>query len=99
MEEQPPTEDIFAADGTDAESRVSGQMNVEGDTATVEIRSGAHSYAVSKVLADLGLVADVSAYDRYLCNNGYSKKIHTGKYMIAVGTSEEEIAKIITGNR
>lgn len=96
---QEPAEEQTPADGTDTSQRVTGQMNAEGDTATVEIRSGAHSYAVSKVLADLGLVADASVYDRFLCDNGYSKKIHTGRYMIPVGTSEEEIAKIITGNR
>lgn len=79
--------------------RVNGAINTEGDTVTIEIRSGANSYNVSKILADMGLVADAWAYDSYLCDNGYSKRIHTGKYLIAVGTSEEEIAQIITGNR
>lgn len=96
---QEPAEEQISPDETDTSSRVTGQMNEDADTVTVEIHSGAHSYAVSKVLEDLGLVADASAFDRFLCNNGYSKKIHTGRYIIAVGTSEEEIAKKITGNR
>lgn len=97
-EEQLTGESVVAEEQT-SEPRVTGEINTEGDTVTVEIRSGAHSYDVSKMLAQMGLVADAASYDSFLCNNGYSKKIHTGKYLIAIGTGEEEIAKIITGNR
>ncbi len=81
------------------QSRVTGVVNEDGVTVTIEIHSGANSYSVSKVLADTGLVASAKSYDNYLCNGGYSKKIHTGNYTITIGTGEEEIAKIITGNR
>lgn len=92
-------EDALVSGEADSISKVSGEMSAEGDTVTIEIRSGAHSYEVSKVLASLGVVNDAAAYDNYLCSHGYSKKIHTGKYTIAIGASEEEIAKKITGNR
>lgn len=62
---------------------------------TIQIKSGANSYTVSKDLAAAGLVEDARAYDTFLCNNGYSKKIHVGTYEILPGTSEEEIAKMI----
>lgn len=61
----------------------------------LQIRSGASSYTVSRDLAALGLVEDAAAYDQFLCDNGYSKKIHVGTYEIMPGTSEEDIAKLI----
>lgn len=86
------------SEGESAE--VSGsESRVENGIAYFEIVYGESSNRVSRVLAELGLVADAAAFDNYLCSNGYSKKIHTGSYAITVGTGEEEIAKIITGNR
>lgn len=82
-----------------SQPRVTGVVGGDGTTVTITIHSGADSFSVSKVLADTGLVAGAKAYDNFLCDGGYSKKIHTGNYVIPVGTSEEEIAKIITGNR
>lgn len=66
-------------------------------TVTLTISRGESSASVSKMLAAAGLVGDASAYDRYLCSNGYDKKIRTGTYEIPVGASEEEIARIISG--
>ena len=67
-----------------------------GDTVTIVISSGQSSGAVSKTLADAGLVADAKEYDKYLCANGYDKKIRAGSYEIPKGASNEEIALIIT---
>lgn len=82
-----------------SQPRVAGAISEDGTTVTITIHSGANSYSVSKVLADTGLVTGAKSYDDFLCDGGYSKKIHTGNYVIPIGTSEEEIAKIITGNR
>ena len=49
------------------------------------------------MLYEAGLVENAKAFDNYLCNNGYSRSINPGIYEIAPGTSEEKIAKIITG--
>ena len=43
-----------------------------------------------------GLISDVAAYDRYLCQNGYDKKICTGVKTIPAGATEAEIAQILT---
>ena len=67
----------------------------DAQSVILQIRSGASSYTVSRDLAALGLVEDASAYDQFLCDNGYSKKIHVGTYEIMPGTSEEDIAKLI----
>lgn len=67
--------------------------------AVVVIMPGADSYSVSRQLEELGLVPDAGAYDRYLCDNGYSTTISIGTYEIALGADEEQIAKIITKSR
>ena len=69
----------------------------QGQTASITILRGDDSGSVSRRLCEAGLVEDAKAFDDYLCNNGYSRSIHPDTYEIAFGTSEEEIAKIITG--
>lgn len=64
---------------------------------SITINKGADSGSVSRQLYEAGLVENAKAFDNYLCNNGYSRSINPGTYEIAPGTSEEEIAKIITG--
>lgn len=67
-----------------------------GETVTLVIGRGESSTTVSKNLKKAGIVEDAAAFDRFLCNNGYDKKIITGTYEIPYGACEEEIAKIIT---
>lgn len=67
-----------------------------GEFVTITIRSGQSSVAVSKMLEEAGLVKSASAYDKYLCDNGYDKRLKTGAHEIPIGASEEEIARIIT---
>ena len=69
----------------------------QSQTVSITIQRGADSGSVSRQLQEAGLVENAKAFDNYLCNNGYSRSIHPDTYEIAPGTSEEEIAKIITG--
>ena len=69
----------------------------EQSQTTITIKKGSDSGSVSRVLYEAGLVENAKAFDNYLCNNGYNRSINPGIYEIAPGTSEEEIAKIITG--
>jgi len=69
---------------------------MQGDIAQVTIFEGNNSIAVCKVLEEVGLVENATAFDRYLIKNGYSKIINTGTYKIALGTSEADVARIIT---
>ena len=66
-------------------------------TASITIQRGDDSGSASRRLYEAGLVEDAKTFDNYLCNNGYSRSINPGTYEIVPGTSEEEIAKIITG--
>ena len=68
----------------------------EQSQTTITIKKGSDSGSVSRMFYEAGLVENAKAFDNYLCNNGYSRSINPGIYEIAPGTSEEEIAKIIT---
>lgn len=96
--EQPESSDPSAA-STPVESDHAEEPSGGDGTAAVilKISGGDSSYSVSRKLAAAGLVEDAAAFDAFLCDNGYSRSIHTGTYEILPGTSEEEIAKMIAG--
>lgn len=73
--------------------------NSSQPTVTIVIKGGSGSEAVSRTLAEAGLVPDAKAYDQYLCDNGYSKGLRAGTYEIPEGASEEEIANMIATKR
>lgn len=62
----------------------------------VTIVSGDGSYTVAKKLEKAGAVSSASAFDDFLCQNGYDKRLRTGTFHIPTGASDEQIAKIVT---
>ena len=72
------------------------QQTVTGAAKQITVSSGDGSDTVAEKLYEAGLVSDAAAYDRYLCQNGYDKKICTGVKIIPAGAGEAEIAKILT---
>ena len=82
-----------------AEDETSSTENVNssGESITFRISSGEGSYEIAKHLADMGLVENATQFDEYLCRTGLDRRISTGSYSIAPGTSEEDIAKKIAG--
>ena len=64
---------------------------------SVTISSGDGSYTVAKKLADAGAVSSADDYDDFLCANGYDKKLRPGTFKIPSGASDEQIARIVTG--
>ena len=91
-----PEPEKTAGPETTAEPEVT-QAPQRTQTASITIQRGDDSGSASRRLYEAGLVENAKAFDNYLCNNGYSRSINPGTYEIAPGTSEEEIAKIITG--
>ena len=85
-QDESAADDTKQAD-TDAQAAGSNQITVS---------SGDGSDTVAKKLYEAGLVSDAAAYDRYLCQNGYDKKICTGVKTIPAGATEAEIAQILT---
>lgn len=63
----------------------------------VTIVSGDGSYSVALKLKEAGVVTSAETFDDYLCEKGYDKKLHTGTFQIPTDASDEQIARIITG--
>lgn len=73
------------------------EIEAEKENFVFTVFPGESSVTVSKALKEAGLVEDASAYDRFLCENGYDRKIRVGTYDIPADADQEEIARIITG--
>lgn len=71
-------------------------LDSDAEPVIFQVKSGAGSSSVCNDLAAAGLIENAAAFDKFLCDNGYSKRIRAGTYKILPGTSEEDIAKIIT---
>lgn len=71
--------------------------HTSGGTKSITIVSGDSSYTVAKKLETTGAVSSASSYDTYLCEHGYDKKLRPGTFQIPAGATEEQIAKIVTG--
>ena len=98
-----PTENISAEQtGTEGEiskaepERSPGEENSE-KIAVLQIRAGSGSEGISKQLEELGLVESAKTFDQYLCDQGYARYLRIGIYEIPLGSTEEEIAKMLTG--
>ena len=72
-------------------------MPDEAGTITIKIVRGDSSDSVSRMLEEAGLVDNATAYDKYLCQNGYDKSIRIGNFELPADATGEEIAKLITG--
>lgn len=83
-------------EGVAGETSAADTQIVTGAAKQITVSSGDGSDTVARKLYEAGLISDASAYDRYLCQNGYDKKICTGVKTIPAGAGEAEIAKILT---
>ncbi len=82
--------------GNEKSSEVSERT---GGEFTLQIKSGASSYDVAKLLAKGGAVENANDFDRYLCDNNYDHHINHGTFKIPEGADYEQIARIITGRK
>ena len=84
------------ASDTDAADNSTKATDTTGAaTITVTINSGDGSDTVARHLAELGVITDAGDFDRYLCQNGYDKKLATGNHEINAGAGYQEIAEIL----
>lgn len=86
-----------STDNTDRTSSTGNTLAVSGGSVSITIYSGEGSDTASRKLAAAGAVSSASAYDSFLCANGYDKRIQAGTYTIPLNASDEQIARIITG--
>lgn len=90
-----PTAEPTAVAPEPSESVTSEPESAESAEIIIEVRPGDGSYAVAQAVQSAGLVDDAGAFDRFLCQNGYDKKICTGSHTIPAGSCEAEIAAIL----
>lgn len=83
-------------EGVAEETSAADTQTVTGAAKQITVSSGDGSDTVARKLYEAGLISDAAAYDRYLCQNGYDKKICTGVKTIPAGATEAEIAQILT---
>lgn len=67
-----------------------------GEIITITVNSGDGSKTVANKLQEAGVIADATAFDLYLCQNGYDKRIAAGTHEIKAGATEAEIAEALT---
>lgn len=108
QEEQPVSDEQMAAEGGEAEVTESGgeeesasentrEQITSATVKTITINSGDGSHTVAKKLMDVGVVTSVEAFDSFLCEHGYDKRLRTGTFSIPADASDEQIARIVTG--
>ena len=96
-QDEPETDETIA--GTDKKNTTeeAKKPDTSGEMISIEIKSGASSYSVCKLLEDAGLIASASSFDTFLCENGYDKRIRSGVFAIPADADPEQIARIING--
>lgn len=80
---------------SEEQSEGMGGAGEMGDSIIIVVTGGDSSVSVAAKLAQAGLVSSAAAYDSFLCDNGYDKRISTGTHVIPIGASEREIAEIL----
>ncbi len=67
----------------------------DGQVISIVVNKGEGSDTVSHRLYEAGLVDDPYAYDKYLMQNGYDRRIGAGEHLIPSRSSWQEIAQIL----
>ena len=67
----------------------------EKEIVDITINPGEVSYVISQKLEQSGLIDDAAEYDAYLCDNGFHTKLRAGVHKIPMGSTREEIAKLL----
>ncbi len=74
----------------------SDEEEASGETVEIVIESGDDSGTVSRKLKNAGVIQNASEFDAFLMQHGYDKKISTGKKVIGVADTWQEIADKIS---
>ena len=65
----------------------------------ISVNPGDGSLTICKRLEEAGLITSATAYDSYMNEKGYDKKLQVGTFKIPKGTEPEEIALILMKKR
>lgn len=88
------------ASSSEANNNTSASQNADittGKTIKVEVKSGMSSESVSLAVKNAGLVDNDTDFNKYLCENGYDKRLRVGTFDIPSGSDFETISKYLCG--
>ena len=71
------------------------QSNPREEIVVITVYSGEGSGVIANKLKNAGLIQDAGEFDRFLCQNGYDKRLSTGDHDIVVGSSYREMAEAL----
>ena len=95
--EEKKTEDVKTDTTAETKKEEEAVVTSTAEKIAFSVGGGDSSYDVAKNLVKQGLVQDALAYDRYLEQNGYDRKLKTGTFYLDTNMSEEEIAQVLIG--
>ena len=87
-----PVENTTSAENT---TPAGNQSRPREEIVVITVYSGEGSGVVANKLKNAGLIDDASDFDRFLCQNGYDKRLSTGDHDIVVGSSYREMAEAL----
>lgn len=91
------TEDVKTDTTAETKKEEEAVVTSTAEKIAFSVGGGDSSYDVAKNLVKQGLVQDALAYDRYLEQNGYDRKLKTGTFYLDTNMSEEDIAQVLIG--
>lgn len=91
-----PTPEPTQKPSSDSSAEQVSKSENDSEVIAFTVNKGEGSYTVAKNLQSAGLIENASEFDTYLCSTGMDRKICAGSFKIPQGSSEDEIAKIIS---
>ena len=82
---------------TSAETAKNNASAISGETVTVVIKSGMSSESAALAVKNAGLVDSDTEFNKYLCSEGYDKRLRVGTFDIPKDADFETIAKSLCG--
>ncbi|MCQ2549347.1 MAG: hypothetical protein MJ134_04820 [Lachnospiraceae bacterium] len=95
LEETEPVEEIAAEEEKPADDTKPETIESAEQFAIIPIYSGEGSETVARRLQDSGVVSSATAFDKFLCQQGYDRKLVVGQHEVPFAATEEEIAQIL----
>ena len=91
------TNDTTVSDNTDKTAETDKPSATSSETVKVEIRSGMSSESAALAVKNAGLVESDTEFNKYLCTEGYDKRLRVGSFDIPKDADFETIAKSLCG--
>ena len=88
------TNDTTVSDDSD---KTADNNATSSETVKVEIKSGMSSESAALAVKNAGLVESDIEFNKYLCSEGYDKRLRVGSFEIPKDADFETIAKLLCG--